>query len=88
MRHLGIVWQAAMLQEVTNTLTLPSSVCSLMVLQDLWGKVMWLWDRPHMQKLRLTVSMANFRCGVAEGLSVDVEGTVSTSQPAYPLAAC
>lgn len=30
-------------------------------LQDLWGKVMWLWDRPHVQKIRLTVSMANFR---------------------------
>ena len=30
--------------------------------QDLWGKVMWVWDRPHVQKLRLTVSMANFRC--------------------------
>ncbi len=29
--------------------------------QDLWGKVMWVWDRPHMQKLRLTISMANFR---------------------------
>lgn len=30
-------------------------------MQDLWGKVMWVWDRPHVQKLRLTISMANFR---------------------------
>ena len=29
--------------------------------QDLWGKVMWVWDLPDVQKLRLTISMANFR---------------------------
>ena len=29
---------------------------------------MWVWDRPHVQKLRLTVTMANFRC--AEWLPV------------------
>jgi hypothetical protein len=33
--------------------------------QDLWGKLMWVWDRPHVQKLRLTISMANFRQGRA-----------------------
>lgn len=33
-------------------------------MQDLWGKVMWVWDRPDVQKLRLTIFMANFRCDV------------------------
>jgi hypothetical protein len=35
---------------------------ALLALQDLWGKLMWLWNRPSMQRLRLTISMANFRC--------------------------
>jgi hypothetical protein len=26
---------------------------------DAWGKLLWLWDRPPMQRLRLTISMAN-----------------------------
>lgn len=28
-------------------------------LQDTWGKLLWLWDRPPVQRLRLTISMAN-----------------------------
>lgn len=27
--------------------------------EDTWGKLLWLWDRPPVQRLRLTVSMAN-----------------------------
>lgn len=27
--------------------------------EDTWGKIMWLWDRPPVQRLRLTVSMFN-----------------------------
>ena len=26
---------------------------------DTWGKLLWLWDRPPVQRLRLTISMAN-----------------------------
>lgn len=26
---------------------------------DTWGKLLWLWDRPPVQRIRLTVSMAN-----------------------------
>lgn len=29
------------------------------VLQGFWGKLLWLWDRPPVQKLRLTWSLAN-----------------------------
>lgn len=27
--------------------------------EDTWGKLLWLWDRPPVQRLRLTISMAN-----------------------------
>lgn len=47
--HLPLFHPAFCLHNATNTM------------QDLWGKVMWVWDRPHVQKLRLTISMANFR---------------------------
>lgn len=26
---------------------------------DTWGKLLWLWDRPQVQRIRLTISMAN-----------------------------
>lgn len=26
---------------------------------DAWGKILWIWDRPQVQKIRLTISMAN-----------------------------
>jgi hypothetical protein len=26
---------------------------------DTWGKLLWLWDRPPVQRIRLTISMAN-----------------------------
>ena len=28
-------------------------------MQGFWGKLLWLWDRPPVQKLRLTWSLAN-----------------------------
>lgn len=27
--------------------------------EDTWGKLVWLWDRPPVQRIRLTISMAN-----------------------------
>lgn len=27
--------------------------------EDTWGKLLWLWDRPPVQRIRLTISMAN-----------------------------
>lgn len=49
--------------------------------EDLWGKVMWVWDRPHVQKLRLTVSMANFsiRLPALVALVATQIGLLSTS---------
>ncbi|KAL4434780.1 hypothetical protein ABPG77_005307 [Micractinium sp. CCAP 211/92] len=49
--------------------------------EDLWGKVMWVWDRPHMQKLRLTISMANFsiRLPALVALVATQIGLLSTS---------
>ena len=29
-------------------------------LQDPWGRVQWLWDRPPLKRLRLTISMAQW----------------------------
>ena len=36
----------------------PWALVSLAV-QGFWGKLLWLWDRPPVQKLRLTWSLAN-----------------------------
>ncbi|KAL4423882.1 hypothetical protein ABPG75_001183 [Micractinium tetrahymenae] len=49
--------------------------------EDLWGKVMWVWDRPHVQKLRLTISMANFsiRLPALVALVATQIGLLSTS---------
>jgi len=27
--------------------------------EDTWGKLLWVWDRPGIQKIRLTFSMVN-----------------------------
>lgn len=50
-------------------------------LQDLWGKVMWVWDRPHVQKIRLTITMANFsiRLPALVALVATQIGLLSTS---------
>ena len=45
----------------TACLTAPPAALLPACPQDLWGKVMWVWDLPDVQKLRLTISMANFR---------------------------
>jgi len=29
------------------------------VVQGLWNRIKWLWDRPTFQRLRFTISMAN-----------------------------
>ncbi|PSC73283.1 Plasma membrane iron permease [Micractinium conductrix] len=49
--------------------------------EDLWGKVMWVWDRPPVQKLRLTISMANFsiRLPALVALVATQIGLLSTS---------
>ena len=31
----------------------------LCTLQDMWGRIMWLWNRPTFQRLRIAFSMAN-----------------------------
>ena len=28
--------------------------------QDAWGRAQWLWDRPPLKRLRLTISMAQW----------------------------
>ncbi|GAB4814912.1 hypothetical protein N2152v2_001958 [Parachlorella kessleri] len=37
----------------------PQQPASSAGLQGFWGKLLWLWDRPPVQKLRLTWSLAN-----------------------------
>ena len=29
-------------------------------MQDPWGRIQWLWDRPPVKRLRLTISMAQW----------------------------
>ena len=29
-------------------------------MQDPWGRIQWLWDRPPLKRLRLTISMAQW----------------------------
>ena len=28
--------------------------------QDTWGRIQWLWDRPPVKRLRITISMAQW----------------------------
>jgi hypothetical protein len=28
--------------------------------QDAWGRIQWLWDRPPVKRLRITISMAQW----------------------------
>ena len=35
------------------------STCCLVSPQDMWGRIMWLWDRPTFKRLRIAFSMAN-----------------------------
>lgn len=30
------------------------------MMQDPWGRIQWLWDRPPVKRLRLTISMAQW----------------------------
>ena len=55
---------------------------------DLWGKLLWLWDRPPVQRIRLTVSMANlsFRLPALVALVV-TQGSLLASQVSLPMLA-
>eukprot|EP00890_Picochlorum_soloecismus_P001845 jgi/Picsp_1/2661/NSC_00891-R1_mechanosensitive ion channel len=55
---------------------------------DLWGKLLWLWDRPPVQRIRLTVSMANlsFRLPALVALIV-TQGGLLASQVSLPMLA-
>ena len=56
--------------------------------EDMWGKLLWLWDRPPVQRLRLTVSMANlsFRLPALVALIV-TQGSLLASQVSLPMLA-
>lgn len=49
-RHMHASWQTFAL------LKLGMTSC----LQDPWGRVQWLWDRPPVKRLRITISMAQW----------------------------
>eukprot|EP00889_Picochlorum_renovo_P005183 jgi/Picre1/32213/NNA_007559.t1 len=55
---------------------------------DTWGKLLWLWDRPPVQRLRLTISMANlsFRLPALVALIV-TQGSLLASQVSLPMLA-
>lgn len=55
---------------------------------DTWGKLLWLWDRPPVQRLRLTISMANlsFRLPALVALVV-TQGSLLASQVSLPMLA-
>lgn len=55
---------------------------------DTWGKLMWLWDRPPVQRLRLTVSMFNlsFRLPALMALVATQVGLLA-SQVSLPMLA-
>jgi hypothetical protein len=56
--------------------------------QDTWGKMLWLWDRPPVQRLRLTISMANlsFRLPALMALVATQVGLLA-SQVSLPMLA-
>lgn len=55
---------------------------------DLWGKLLWLWDRPPVQRMRLTFSMVNlsFRLPALVALIV-TQGSLLASQVSLPMLA-
>lgn len=55
---------------------------------DLWGKLLWLWDRPPVQRIRLTFSMVNlsFRLPALVALIV-TQGSLLASQVSLPMLA-
>ena len=56
--------------------------------EDTWGKILWVWDRPGIQKIRLTFSMVNlsFRLPALVALVV-TQGSLLASQVSLPMLA-
>ncbi len=56
--------------------------------EDTWGKLLWVWDRPGIQKIRLTFSMVNlsFRLPALVALLV-TQGSLLASQVSLPMLA-
>ena len=56
--------------------------------EDTWGKLLWVWDRPGIQKIRLTFSMVNlsFRLPALVALIV-TQGSLLASQVSLPMLA-
>ncbi len=58
------------------------------MLQDAWGKVLWVWDRPPVQRLRLTISMANLSIRLPALLAlVATQVGILASQVSLPMLA-